>query len=239
MTKKTLVYTAIFGEYDELKPVAKQDIDCDFICFSDKNYEQKPWRIVHIPRKLDMHPRMQAKWFKLMAHDVFPNGRLAVRFDRRLFNRTRYDAAIWADGSLKIVGSSFARDVAALTRNGALAIYVHPDRDCIYDEVNVSLSMAKYQGLPLIQQVESYRAAGHPENAGLYACGVLGRKLPILNLQKRFDEAWWQENIQWAYQDQLSFAFLARNWALPIAPITTGTLWNNPYFYPVAHTSEL
>jgi 3-mercaptopyruvate sulfurtransferase SseA len=29
------IYTAIFGDYDELKEPRTQDIECEFICFSD------------------------------------------------------------------------------------------------------------------------------------------------------------------------------------------------------------
>jgi hypothetical protein len=233
------IYTAVYGGYDVLKDPVQQDVDCDFLCFTDRPIETATrWRVVVRPVPALHHPRMQAKWFKLMNHKIFPNGRLGLRYGRRLQERRRYDATIWVDASLSIRGGAFAREVSCLTRDGAVAVYAHPDRDCIYDETDVSLTMPKYRNLPLREQVEAYRRDGHPSHAGLYACGIIGRKAPGSPLQQSFDTAWWHENEHLSYHDQLSFAFLARRMGLPIERIP-GHLWRNEHFDWVAHTSEL
>ena len=234
---RVAIYTAIFGGYDLLKNPVEQDIDCDFFCFSDRFIvHATSWNVVVRPKPALGHPRMQAKWFKLMNHRVFPGGRLAWRYGRKLFDRTRYDATIWVDASLEIKGATFAREIATLARGG-LAVFAHPDRDCIYEEADVSIRMKKYEGLPVREQVEDYRRAGHPAHAGLFACGVLGRAAPVSAAQATFDEAWWRENKRWTFQDQLSFAALARTMALPIATIPAD-LWSNDYFNWIPHMSD-
>lgn len=240
---KVAIYTAIFGDYDHLNAPARQDIDCDFICFSDRRMPRtlNGWRTVYVPTDAQLHSRMQAKRFKLLNHAIFPKGRLAwsyASWAERMLGRSRYDATIWVDGSLQIKGATFARDVATLATGGATAVFKHPDRDCLYDEVTASAPLKKYEGLPMAAQVEKYRGAGTPENAGLYACGIIGRKSPPNSDQANFDNAWWQENKNWTYQDQLSFAHLVYQMGRPVAKIP-GNLWDTPYFDLIAHKSEL
>ena len=59
---RSVIYTAIFGNYDELKQPAVQDADCDFICFTDQRLPARvgAWNVVHVKTRAGMHPRMQA-----------------------------------------------------------------------------------------------------------------------------------------------------------------------------------
>src|SRR5438093_3588330 len=112
---RSVIYTAIFGNYDELNDPAEQDTNCDFICFTDQHLPARvgAWNVVHVRRRAGMHPRMQAKRFKLLSHEVFRNERLAFRYRLRRGAwslRNRYTGSIWVDGSLAIKSSSFARD---------------------------------------------------------------------------------------------------------------------------------
>ena len=76
------VYTAIYGKYDNLKPFPQQTIDCDFICFTDGTAKPMPgWRLIRSLRRKSDHPRMRAKYWKLLSHRVFPAGRLAPRYN--------------------------------------------------------------------------------------------------------------------------------------------------------------
>ncbi|MGO9604032.1 MAG: glycosyltransferase domain-containing protein [Candidatus Binataceae bacterium] len=38
------------------------------------------WRVIYVRHDPKLHPRMQAKWFKLLSHRIFPRGRLAWRY---------------------------------------------------------------------------------------------------------------------------------------------------------------
>jgi hypothetical protein len=61
-TMRVAIYTAIFGDYDELKEFPVQDIDCDLICFSDGPQPRRhgAWRVARVPKDPTLHPRMQA-----------------------------------------------------------------------------------------------------------------------------------------------------------------------------------
>jgi len=201
-----VVYTAIAGGYDELKQPAAQDCECEFVCFSDSDGPSRigAWRVLRFDSDAGLHPRLRAKRFKILSHDVFPEGRWKPSF----WSRTRrLDLSIWIDGSLEIESPTFVSDMRARLGDGAWAMFVHPDRDCIYEEAALSATLPKYQGLPILEQVEAYRATV-PPHSGLYACGVIVRREPVSALLQAAARCWWEENVNWTYQDQLSLPYV-------------------------------
>ena len=230
----SVVYTAIFGNYDELNRPAVQDTDCDFICFTDQRLPARvgAWNIVHVKARAGLHPRMQAKRFKLLSHEVFHDGRLAFRYRLRRGAwslRHRYTGSIWVDGHLAINSHSFVRDQLAAAVDAGWAMFRHPDRDCIFAEAAVSATMEKYHGRPVFEQVEAYRREGVVEHGGLFACGVIARQEPLNDSLRRVNESWWQENVKWTYQDQLSLPYVLKSTGAAVGVIP-GDLWNNQWF---------
>jgi hypothetical protein len=237
--KRTAVYTAIFGDYDDLKPPSLQDSDCDFYCFTDSALPPRVglWRVIHVPTDPSLHPRMQAKWYKIMSHESFANGRVYGHRSIIPFFAKKYDATVWCDASLEIKGPSFVRAVVEKLTDNSIVLFEHPDRDCIFEEAGVSAGMFKYIGLPLREQAESYRAVGVSEHGGLYACGMLGRKTIGQKKIERLNSIWFNENIRWTYQDQLSFP-VALKLSGAVAVLMSGNLWKNDFFDHIGHKSE-
>jgi hypothetical protein len=236
---RAVIYTAIFGSYDVLKQPAPQDESCDFICFTDSKIPPRvgAWRIIHVRPNRDVHPRLRAKRFKLLSHKIFPNGRLAARYAPFSIRR-RADLSIWIDASLQIKCSTFVKDMRDKLDDGDWAMFVHPERDCIYDEANISAAMVKYQGLPIFQQVEAYRSIV-PPHGGLYACGVIVRQEPARERIKRANELWWDENLKWTYQDQLSLPYVLRK-AGACEPVHIPEhLWANKWFDFIPHHADI
>lgn len=235
---KVCVYTAIYGGYDELKEQPEQTLDCDFLCFTDNpSMQAKGWEIVCAPGEIGMHPRIQAKYYKLMNHEFFaPAGRW-----RQFFNRTanlrRYDITIWIDGSIKIKSETFVEEMIGFLGKYGMAMFVHPVRSCIYDEEKVCRDILKYQGFPLREQVTSYRLRGYPEQHGLMAAGIIARDMRKRKLHK-INQEWWQENLHWTYQDQLSLPFVLWKNNYGYDPVNLN-LWDNHLFELTAHHSEL
>jgi alkaline ceramidase TOD1/glycosyltransferase MUCI70-like protein len=185
------IYTSAFGAFDELLPQAEQDVDVEWIAFTDQLVPE-PWQrmpaVEHFP-----HPRMSAKWYKCL-----PTVELPHRF------------TIWIDANTEVTSPAFAREALASLNDG-IAVFAHPHRDCIYDEAEASvrLAPAKYAHLPIREQVAHYRSQGHPEHVGLYACGTVARdrSMPGIGALGR---AWLAECMRWTYQDQLSFPVVCR-----------------------------
>lgn len=239
---RVAIFTAVFGGYDELKEPPLQDVECDFICFTDASNAklESAWRIVRVPHDRAVHPRMRAKRYKLMSHEVFPKGRLALRYGRLLAPSswlTRYDATIWVDASLLLRHRSFARDIVGFIGKTSWAMFTHPDRDCFFEEAIVSSGMNKYRGFPIREQASHYSKVGILPHSGLYACGVVARKEPLTPMLRRANELWWSENVKWSYQDQLSLPFVLHQLGIGVDQIP-GNLWRNDWFDWIPRESD-
>jgi hypothetical protein len=131
------------------------------------------WRVIRVATDRNVHPRIQAKRFKILSQKIFPKGKLAFRY-APFSSRPLFDLSIWIDAGCQIKCTAFVKDMRELVGRADWAMFIHPARDCIYDEARVSLSMPKYKNLPISQQVKSYRAVV-PPHSGLYACTVIVR----------------------------------------------------------------
>ena len=231
------VYTAIYGGYDALQQPRAQTVDCDFVCFTDAPWPARigAWRIVRSALHPHLHPRLRAKYFKIMSHAVFPGGRLGWRF-APFGRRPRYDRLIWVDGCLAIRSPDFAAAFGAHVGAAGWSLFQHPDRDCIYDELAASEGMAKYRDLPLAAQTAAYRHEGFPAHAGLLAGGLIARD-PAHPMLARINAAWWAENLAWTYQDQLSLPVVLRRLGASADPVRLN-LWDNPWFGRLDHNAE-
>ena len=228
------IYTAIYGGYDSLKPQPKQSIPADFICFTDADLEAPaPWIAIRDMRLPDLHPRLRAKWHRTHPHSMFPA--LPLRRAWRWFLK-RYTHTIWIDGSVQLTSRDFAKVATESAQRTGWAMFAHPRRNCIYDEFAFSLSMLKYREQPMAEQVQYYRAEGFPEHAGLMATGIIVRQTNRQDIAAA-NEDWWQENLRWSYQDQLSlpFVFWRRGMKWDVIP---GNLWSNDLFRVLPHHME-
>jgi TOD1/MUCI70, glycosyltransferase-like domain len=234
---RTLVYTAIFGGHDTLKQPPAQNASCDFICFTDSELPERigAWQIIPVAADPGLHPRMQAKRFKLLSHKLFCNGRLDCRHDP-LHHCEPFDASIWVDGSLQIKSPAFVGDMRVTLGRHDWAMLAHPDRDCIYYEAYRSAGKEKYAGLPIFPQVESYRSIVR-RHSGLYACGVIVRREPASKDVIKANELWWEENRKWTYQDQLSLPYVLKKTGIDLG-IIPGNLWRNQWFNVLPHESD-
>ena len=215
---KISVYTTIFGDYANLKPIPQQTVKADYYCVTDN---QKTtcigWNtvVVNFPPST-VHPRMRAKYYKLFPWEV-----------RQISDS---DISIFIDGSIEIKSNRFIEYcVKHLTED--LLLFRHPQRNCIYEEIEASKPLKKYQTENLIGQGDCYKKE-HPRNWGLWACGVMVRKdtSKIRILMKE----WMDEINAWTYQDQISFPVVCRRNAFIPASFPDNQ-YDNEYFNVIWH----
>lgn len=238
--RRICVYTAIFGAYDPLRRVPEQDVACDYVCFTDNPALANPgrWRIIHAPILPERHPRMRAKFFKILHHRIFARSRLAYGglIRERFFGGRRYDHTVWIDGSIQVKSSSFVREFTKQVGASGWSMLVHPDRSCIYTEAQFSKTMLKYREQPIDPQIEAYKAEGYPADNGLIANSLIARStsadLTAIN------EMWWSENVRWTYQDQLSLPLVLWRLGRSYDPVQKN-LWANEWFNWIPHRSDL
>ncbi len=228
---RVCVYTAICGNYDTLKPVPEQDVPCDYVCFSDDIRLTNPgqWKILPVEDAGQRHPRMRARFPKILHHRIFPRGRL--RRVRSLF-APRYTHTLWIDGSIRVKSASFVREFVQHIGAAGWSMFIHPDRSCIYPEAEFSTSMPKYFDQPVMAQAAAYRAEGYPAENGLIASGLIARSTSA-DLSE-IEEMWWSENVRWSYQDQLSLPVVL--WRLKRnCDLVRKNLWSNEWFDWMPH----
>ena len=236
----TVVYTAIFGEYDDLHQPSPQDEPCVFICFTDGDMpcQVGAWHIIHVPPLPGVHPRLQAKWFKLRSHEVFIGGQLAARFAPQSLYQGA-DLTIWIDGNRRIKGSTFVKDMRRNLGDGDWAMFVHPDRDCIYEEAETCAGLVKCKDMPVLEQANAYRSVV-PSHSGLFACTVIVRREPSTAHLIPVYEMWWEEILTRSIRDQISLPFVLRHHDETCQPVLIREhLRINEWFETVPHNSNL
>jgi hypothetical protein len=187
---RATVLTAVYDGYDRLAPACPQiGIDVDWVCVTDDpDLEVDGWRVEHKPRAL--LPRMAAKLPKLYPCAF-----------------TDAPASVWIDAACAVTSPTFVADV--LDYAWPLAMFPHPERDCLYDEAAVVPSLARFNGAPIDRQAASYRRGGFPEHWGLWAATVIARRHTAD--MSALSGLWHDEMDAWHDQhDQHTFAYAAR-----------------------------
>lgn len=187
-----VVYTAITGDYDHPVNHMQQEIDVDYLYFTDGDSrpDQDWWRVVKLPDMLRLDNRRRAKLPKVYPH-----------FFSEL---TDYKYSVWIDGDMEILKPNFVQEFLSYLKNG-MVISPHFDgRDCAYGEATIR--PAKYQNEPIDEQIAYYKRDGFPENFGLYECGVMARDMDNQEV-KELGLAWMNHNLLFSYQDQISLPY--------------------------------
>lgn len=174
---KVAFITSIRGGYEKTcKPVIKQTVDCDFICFTDDpNIEKNGWEI-------DTHPYHDTHRSPIdtglyinstYKGEVTPilEGRLDYINNRHTFNLAKYykvqwkliprlkdyDIVIWMDGTLEIKSSNVAEYMLQLCPKYDLVTWHHELRGgFLYHEAYVS-DMGKYTDVNYLGQKQPYQ----------------------------------------------------------------------------------
>lgn len=202
---KRLVYTAIYGDYDNLGSFKRLD-GVDYIAFTDQEINDPYWQV----RRgfVSDDPRMAAK-----KHKLLPVG--------------KYEETLWVDGNVDVQIEDWDAFVNSIEGNKDVAFFKHPNRDCLYREAEVCKQANADWVEDLDEQVERYRENGMPENYGLWAGGIIYRRnTQAVNAIMR---AWLYQIENGSVRDQVSLPYVL--WRLNYKPgIIPGNLWDNKLF---------
>jgi hypothetical protein len=207
-----VVYTAITQGYDTLKtPPLGWRPEAHFVAFLEELSMTTEWEMRPLARRT-FDPCRDAKIYKILAHDFFPQARFSL----------------WIDGSIQIVSKLSPQAlVAAYLGQHDLAVFKHRRRNCPYKE-GAYCAARGLDSRELIEgQLKKYRQMGYPQDNGLAECTVLLRR--HTDAIKRFNETWYQEIQAHSRRDQLSFNFVAHSLGLKYAYFQ-GDISNNEHF---------
>ena len=190
MRVKVVVYSALYGGYEP--PRWLPDLGVQALMFTDDvNLLVPGWTVRYDPLPDVETPMLAAKYWKCHPHDAAPHA----------------DVSLWLDASMTVHAEDYVDLCLAALGDDDWAMVKHPVRDCVFDEADFSLTMPRYAGTRIREQMQVYRA-WHPAHWGLFANGANARRhtpsVKWLGLQ------WWWECHNWSYQDQLSLPVLVR-----------------------------
>lgn len=190
---KTLVLTSITGGKDILTdPIEKYD-NCDYIAFVDnitpniKIWEQRP--VINFSTIDQFTFRRNAKPYKILSTIMFP----------------QYDYIIWQDGNhnLKMNPVDIINEYGV---DADLLIFKHPDRFCLYNELEACAGWGLDLFDNLQKQFQFYKAVDMPTNWGLFELSTFIKKnTPSVN---QLELMWWEQICKFSSRDQTSLPYV-------------------------------
>lgn len=200
---KLAVYTVNTGRYDTVVAPVRENAQVDFLCFADRpSCVPAPWRALLTPR-LGLGSRELSRFVKLHPH--------------RLAELDGYDATLYIDGSIAIVGDVAEFASTHLSRPGDIFMFEHPFRSSLYAEAMSIAEHGQEWIWDLARQLRAYHGQGFPDDRGLLVGGVILRRstrswVPLM-------EEWWQEYLRRTKRDQLGLVYAAWRTGTPITSL--------------------
>lgn len=180
-----IIYTAIFGKYDDLKEPTFITPGWRYVCYTDQDIKSNAWKIIHKPC-LPEGPQRTARYYKIMFHNHIESNR-----------------SIWVDASFQI--NCDLNEWVRKKMLGQFTTITHPFRNCVYEEINTCIAEGRGEPDKLRKQYQDYEVKGLPRNNGLVSSGILMRDKTHSTMA--LCEYWWSELQRRSVRDQLAFAY--------------------------------
>jgi hypothetical protein len=218
---KKVIYSALFGCYDSVKPFNKLE-GFDYFLFTDILINNTNWTILEIPnfiKKFNISITKKQRFIKLHPHLFFE----------------KYDLSIYIDTSYIILGDINAFLIRFLKPSFNIYVMEHPVRNCIYSEVKAVIKYHKENKNISLSVGELYKKFNYPQKNGLSDNSLIIRrhnKKDCIYLM----EKWWEQIKNYSKRDQLSFNYIVWKTATKIKYISK--IFVLEYFHQSSHLSK-
>jgi len=203
---KSVIYTCITGNYDDLPLYGFINKDFDYVCFTDnmkllqfKNFAFWEIRPLYY-NKLDN--TRNNRWHKTHPHILFPE----------------YEESIYIDANINILSPYIFRCIDELKKSTIL-IPRHPLYDCIYNEIvrvlNIIVKEGRENKAVVLKMKQLLDDCKFPRHYGLNENNFIYRKHNDPQVIKIMDE-WWYFIENYSKRDQLSLSYVL--WKNKIIP---------------------
>lgn len=181
------VVTSITDSKDELRD-GQEKGNAKFVAFTDFQSNTKEWDVKPAYAKF-ADPRRNSRIHKILIHQYVD---------------TKY--SIWIDGNIRLMIPP-EELVELYLKDHDIALWRHPNRDCIYDEAIKCAARGLDDPETIIEQAKKYEDSGYTKHRGLFECGMIIRRHTPKVIE--FDNAWWAEYCRHSRRDQISFPYAA------------------------------
>lgn len=216
---RLVVYTALFGDYDELIDPPEMFSGCDFVCFTDQAHLTSDIWEVRFIKECDLPPNMMNRRYKILPHLFFPE----------------YQRSLYVDANVGILKNP--KDLAAkyLSQYDFVAPK-HFARNCVYDEAKECIVLMKDDPANIKEQMHRYKHEGLPVGLGLTENNILLRNHNEVSVIAAMT-AWWQELQKETKRDQLSLPYILWSYSLRFSSVSESARNGNGYFFYRHHIS--
>lgn len=222
MEKEIVVYTAISGDYDELRTPSVINKNADYVCYTDNSRIKSDfWEIREFPKN-NLDSVRKARNVKIRPH-LYLEG---------------YKFSIWIDGNLDIIG-----DIDTLMNNFQkqkykLMTFKHPERNCIYKEAERCIYFQNEDPFIINKQIEAYTEDGLPKEVGMVETNVLLREHNDERVIESM-EKWWLEVEKYSRRDQLSFNYVFWKYQYEYGLLMGDSRGNSSFFERREHKTSI
>lgn len=214
LKNKNVIYTCITGNYEPLEDPFAITPGFDYVCFTNSpSIKSNVWKILPIPKELDgLSEVKKQRCIKINAHKYLP----------------QYELSVWVDGSVKLL-KNLNPFISEKCKDGYIFIPKHPQRSCIYDEMDACIKQKKDTAEHIEPQRKKYKEEKFPEKYGLVQSNIIVRRHNNPDCI-RLMECWWYELKNGSHRDQLSFNYaMWKNKDVKVTYLDKGTC-NSEYF---------
>lgn len=190
--RKTVFYTCIVGNYDDLKEPLTVRPDCDYFLISDEEPKHETiFKYINVNEYVPTHITDNAKknrYCKMNAHKIFPQYKYSVYFDGEI----EMDSSV-----VECIKELPKTRITTICNNYWDSSYMEAMRVILTKNAAVDV---------VVRQMEHYWLEGFPDNFGNVYCGILLREHnhPIC---KKIMEDWWEQIEKYTPRDQISFPY--------------------------------
>ena len=158
---KGVIYTAITGNYDNVKEPKYVNPDFDYILFTNNpEIKSDVWQVRLVDNEEQLDNVRLARRIKILGHEFLPE----------------YDYSIWVDSKFEIT-DNLEEYMLTYRRQEPILCFMHYENDCVYKEKELCDFLKKDNSDIMEAQMERYRKEGYPAESGLVESGILVRDL--------------------------------------------------------------
>ena len=219
-----VIYSAIVGNYDDVRQPKIVDERFDYVLFTNEIKEKKigVWQIRPIEYQ-NADSTLICRYIKTHPHTLLPE----------------YEVSIWMDSNIQICSEYLYRRVIELEREGVVISSMWHPTGCAYQEAFDVMALKLEHEKVVTHWCHKLRQEGYPRENGLCETNVLYRK----NCNDRvidFDNLWWNCVENNSRRDQLSYNYAL--WKLGISCHyfmgKESNTRNTEHFHPNSHNHE-
>lgn len=216
---RRILYSANFGKHDRPKPLplSVREPGVEYIMLSDSDRPVDGWQVHKVP--CEKNSRMTARKWKTRGFQEL--------------GLSKGDWAVWVDASMipKVPLSKLVDD--KWLKKFDVAVYAHPQRKCVYAEIEACRKLRKDTSENLDRVLKFYQQKKWPKNSGLAATPIVARR--VTEMTTAHSEDWWLHIQTLSIRDQLSFNYLLEQHGLQSALIPGNPFVKNDIIHYEPH----